>query len=187
MSTYNETVAFDAGQNKGRTVRSETEPVVVRLRRHGRILFMPSLALIGIATALGFFSEGFPELWMNLVFWIGLAFLLIVLWIFPLVVWLGNRVVITTRRVVIYRGVFTRSKQEVLFGRIHDVTVRQNAVQAVFGAGDLLLNTGAEKPIRLYDLPKANLVLSALTELVDSQAPLSAQLRRDDQRWTSEI
>ncbi|MEY4533476.1 MAG: hypothetical protein RI926_1245 [Actinomycetota bacterium] len=80
----------------------------------------------------------------------------------------------------------TRSKQEVLFGRIHDVTVRQNAVQAVFGAGDLLLNTGAETPIRLFDLPKANLVLSALSELVDSQTPLSAQLRRDDQRWTND-
>jgi hypothetical protein len=50
-----------------------------------------------------------------------------------------------------------------------------------------LLNTGAETPIRLYDLPKANLVLSALSELVDSHAPLSAQLRRDDQRWTSEF
>lgn len=87
---------------------------------------------------------------------------------------------------IIYRGIFTRTRQEVLFGRIHDVTVRQNAVQAVFGAGDLLLNTGAEKPIRLYDLPKANLVLSALTELVDKQSPLSAQLRRDDQRFTQD-
>jgi hypothetical protein len=37
--------------------------------------------------------------------------------------------------------------------------------------------------VRLYDLPKANLVLSAINELVDAQAPLSAQLRRDDARW----
>ena len=176
----NPTVAYEPAPTEA------AEPVVVRLRRHGRVLFMPTLALIGVATAWGFFSEGFPELWMNLVFWLLSALLVIVLWVFPLVTWLGNRVIITTRRVIIYRGIMTRTKQEVLYGRIHDVTVRQNAVQAVFGAGDLLLNTGAEAPIRLFDLPKANLVLSALSELVDSQAPLSAQLRRDDQRWTKE-
>lgn len=165
----------------------ESEPVVVRLRRHGRVLFMPTLAMIGIATAWGYFGAAFSELWMILVFWLLSALLLVVLWVFPLVTWLGNRVIITSRRVIIYRGIFTRSRQEVLFGRIHDVTVRQNAVQAIFGAGDLLLNTGAEKPIRLFDLPKANLVLSALTELVDKQAPLSAQLRRDDQRFTQDF
>ena len=174
------TVAFDPAPTEA------AEPVVVRLRRHGRVLFMPTMALIGIATAWGYFSMGFPELWMTLTFWLLSALLLIVLWVFPLVTWLGNRVIITTRRVIIYRGIFTRTRQEVLFGRIHDVTVRQNAVQAVFGAGDLLLNTGAEMPIRLYDLPKANLVLSALTELVDKQSPLSAQLRRDDQRFTQD-
>ncbi len=165
----------------------QSEPLVVRLRRHGRVLFMPTLALIGIATAWGYFGMAFQELWQVLAFWLTSALLLIVLWVFPLVTWLGNRVIVTTRRVVIYRGVLTRSRQEVLFSRIHDVTVRQNAVQAVFGAGDLLLNTGAEQPIRLHDLPKANLILSALTELVDTQSPLSAQLRRDDQRFTQDL
>lgn len=166
--------------------QTPAEPTVVRLRRHGRVLFMPTLALIGIATAIGLFSQGFPEVWMTITFWAVIGLLFIGLWLFPLIVWLGNRVILTTRRVIIYRGVFVRSRQEVLLSRIHDVTVRQNAVQAVFGAGDLLMNTGAEVPVRLHDLPKANLVLAALNELVEKQIPLSAQLRRDDQRFTGE-
>lgn len=166
---------------------TQAEPAIVRIRRHGRILVLPTLALIAVATVAGLFSNGFDELWMTITFWIVLAVLLVGLWVLPLVTWLGNRVIFTTRRVIIYRGIFVRSRQDVLLSRIHDVTVRQNAVQAIFGSGDVLMNTGAEQPIRLHDLPKANLVLAALTELVDKQTPLSAQLRKEDNRWTGEL
>ncbi len=159
------------------------EPVIARLRRHGRILFLPSLALIGVVTAAGVFAPKLSELWMIITFWVAAGLAVVGLWLIPLVAWLGNRVVLTSRRVIVYHGVLVRSRQEILFSRVHDLTVRQNAVQAVFGAGDVLLNTGAEKPVRLFDLPKANLVLSAMNELVDGQSPLSAQLRRDDARW----
>ena len=116
------------------------------------------------------------ETWQVIVFWILSTAALFGLWIIPLLWWLGNRVVITNRRVSIYRGLIVRHRQEILFSRMHDVTVRQNAVQAIYGAGDLLINTGAAEPVRLFDLPKANLVLSAMTELVDQQAPLARQL-----------
>jgi len=159
------------------------ETVIARLRRHGRILLLPALAFIGIVTAWGAIGPRLSELWQVILFWVLSLLALIGLWILPLIVWLGNRVVITSRRVIVHQGTLVRSRQEIMLSRIHDVTVRQNAVQAVFGTGDVLLNTGAEKPVRLFDLPKANLVLAVVNELVDSQAPLSAQLRRDDARW----
>ena len=164
-------------------VANEQEPVIARLQRHGRILLLPALAFVGVVTSWGAVAPRLTELWQVVVFWVVTVAALIGLWIVPLVAWLGNRVVLTSRRVIVHQGVLVRSRQEIMFSRIHDVTVRQNAVQAVFGTGDVLLNTGAEKPVRLYDLPKANLVLSAINELVDAQAPLSAQLRRDDARW----
>jgi membrane protein YdbS with pleckstrin-like domain len=159
------------------------EPVIARLRRHGRVLLLPALAFIGIVTAWGAVPPRLTELWQVVAFWIVTVGALIGLWIIPLVAWLGNRVVLTARRVIVHQGALVRSRQEIMLSRVHDVTVRQNAVQAVFGTGDVLLNTGAEKPVRLYDLPQANLVLSAINELVDAQAPLSSQLRRDNVRW----
>lgn len=164
-----------------------SEPTVVRLRRHGRILLLPTIALVVLGVVAGMFVNGFSEWWITMIFWIVIALGVVLLWLLPLITWLGNRVILTSRRVIIYRGVFVRSRQEIMLSRIYDLTVRQNAVQAVFGAGDLLLNTGAEVPIRLHDLPKANLVLSAMNELVEKQIPLSAQLRKDSQRWTGEI
>ncbi len=170
-------------------VKAETaEPTIARLRRHGRFLFMPTLALIGLAVAWGYFITGFPETWMTITFWIASGILAVFLFVFPLITWLGNRTIITSRRVIIYQGFFVRTRQEVLLSRIHDVTIRRNAFQGMFGAGDVLLNTGAAAPVRIYDIPNASLVLSALTELVDAQVPVSAKMRRDEARWgTAEI
>lgn len=159
--------------------------VIVRIRRHGRILVLPALAFVGIATAWGYFGRGFEQLWLSILFWLGSSLLVLVLWIWPYLTWLGNRVVITNRRVIIYHGIVVRSRQEIALSRIHDVTVRRHAIQVLFGSGDVLLNTGAHNPVRVHDLPQANLVLSALTELVDAQAPLSVAMRSGGTRWAS--
>lgn len=170
VPSYDDTVVVNPGG------RVPTEETITRLRRHGRVLFLPSLAFIGVLVSWGAVAPKLSELWVVIAFWVFTFAALIGLWLIPLLWWLGNRVVITTRRLTVYRGVMVRHRQEILFSRMHDVTVRQNAVQAVFGAGDVLINTGAQTPVRLHDLPKANLVLSALTELVDKQAPLSRHL-----------
>ena len=163
----------------------QAEPVVARLRRHGRVLVLPSLALIVLAGIAGYVPSLLTEEWMLILFWIVTSALVLLLWLLPLITWMGGRVIITTRRVIVYNGFLVRTRQEILCARIHDVTVRRTAVQGVFGSGDVLLNTGAEKPIRLRDLPKPNLVLSALTDLVEKNAPLRTQLRREDSRWNT--
>lgn len=162
------------------------EPVVARMRRHGRILVLPSVALIALAAVAGYVPSLLTENWIVTPFWIVLVFFVVMLWLVPLIAWLGNRVIITTRRVVVYNGFFVRTRQEILCARIQDVTVRRTADQSIFGSGDILLNTGAEKPIRLRDMPKPNLVSSALSDLVEKNVPLRTQLRRDDSRWNTD-
>ena len=166
--------------------KEQTEPTVARLRRHGRVLVFPALAFIGLAAAAGYVPSLLTEQWMAVSFWILLGLLVVFLWLLPLTTWLSGRVIITSRRVVVYSGFVVRTRQEIVCARIHDVTVRRTAIQGMFGSGDVLLNTGAEKPIRLRDLPKPNLVLSAVTDLVEKNAPLRTQLRRDDSRWNTD-
>ena len=180
MSNPSDTIAVDSRTSE------PAEPVVARLRRHGRILVFPSIALIVLAGAAGYVPSLLTEAWMVAPFWIVTIALAFVLWLLPLFTWMGSRVIITSRRVVVYNGLWVRTRQEILCARIHDVTVRRSAVQGIFGSGDVLLNTGAEKPIRLHDLPKPNLVLSALSDLVEKNAPLRTQLRREDSRWNTD-
>jgi len=180
MSNPTDTMAI------GSLTPEPVEPVVARLRRHGRILVFPSIALIVLAAVAGYVPSLLTEDWMLAPFWIVVVFLVLILWLVPLIAWMGSRVIITTRRVVVYHGFFVRSRQEILCARIHDVTVRRSPIQGMFGSGDVLLNTGAEKPIRLHDLPKPNLVLAALSDLVEKNIPLRTQLRRDDERWNTD-
>ena len=104
----------------------------------------------------------------------GLVILL--LWLLPLLNWLGRRYTITTRRIVLRRGFFVRVRQELLHSRGYDITVRKNALQSMFGSGDVRINTGLDHPVVLKDVPNADLVQGALHDLMErSINPIAAR------------
>jgi uncharacterized membrane protein YdbT with pleckstrin-like domain len=156
------------------------EAVVARLRPHGRALFWPSLALIAILAAAGYFYGSFDEPWQNLAV-LGAALLLALLfWLLPLLAWLGRHYTITTRRIVLRSGFFVRVRQELLHSRGYDVTVRKHALQSLFRSGDVLINTGLDHPVVLRDVPSADLVQAALHDLMElSQNPVAARRQQE--------
>lgn len=159
----------------------DSERVVARLRPHGRAMFWPSLLLVAVCGALGYFGGVFPEQWENVALFAGAALLIVLLWLLPLLAWLGKRYVITTRRIVIRRGLFVRTRQELLHSRGYDITVRKNGLQSMFGCGDLLINTGLEHPVALWDVPSADLVQSALHDLMEASLnPIAARRQAAD-------
>ena len=61
------------------------------------------------------------------------------------------------------------------------MTVRQNGLQSLFGCGDVLVNTGLDRPVRLRDVPSADLVQSALHDLMEgSLNPIAARRQAAD-------
>ncbi|QEO08644.1 PH domain-containing protein [Protaetiibacter larvae] len=163
------------------TVQPET--VVARLRSHGRALFWPCVVLIADVAALGFFGGTFPEPWQNWAVLGGAVLVAIVLFLLPLLAWLGRNYTITTRRIVIRGGLFVRTRQELLHSRSYDVTVRKAGLQALFGSGDIRINTGLEHPVVLRDVPGASLVQSTLHDLMElSINPVAARRQREQSR-----
>ena len=149
------------------------ERVIAKLRRHGGALVWPALAFIVLTSAGGFTLGYLPETWMQLALWIAYLALVIALVILPWMSWLASTVVITTHRIIISQGLFNRSRREILLLRVQDVSVRRSAGQMIFGAGDLLLGVGAQEPVRIHALPRPNLVLAAITELLHGVTPRS--------------
>jgi uncharacterized membrane protein YdbT with pleckstrin-like domain len=143
------------------------EAVVARLRPHARVLALPTIGLLAILAATGYFFGGFREPWANIAVLAGGAGLSILIFVIPFLGWLAHGYTITTRRVVIRQGLMVRTRQELLHSRGYDVTVRQNGLQQVFGSGDVLINTGLDRPVVLHDVPSAALVQSALHELME--------------------
>lgn len=155
---------------------NETEHLVASMRSHGRAMFWPTVVLIGSLGATSYFYGRLPELWQNIVILITGVLLIVALWLLPFLAWLGRRYTITTRRIVLRRGFFVRVRQELLHSRGYDVTVRKNALQSVFGSGDVQINTGLEHPVVLRDVPGADIVQGALHDLMErSLNPIAAR------------
>ena len=154
------------------------ERVIARLRPHARALALPSLALIALAGGSTYLAFTLDELWMRLLA-LGVGVLLVaLLWLLPLLRWLSTQYVVTTRRIVLSRGLFVRTRSEVLLSRGHDVTLRRSGLQGAFRSGDVLLNTGLDRPIVLRDVPRADLVQAALGDVMEASTTSIPVVRR---------
>jgi uncharacterized membrane protein YdbT with pleckstrin-like domain len=156
------------------------ETVVARLRPHGRALFWPTVALVLIVGATTYFFGRFAEDWENLALLVAAALLVLVLWLVPLLLWLGRNYTITTRRIILRSGFFVRIRQELLHSRGYDVTVRKTGLQTVFRSGDVQINTGLEHPVVLRDVPSPDLVQAALHDLMEANQNVIATHRQQD-------
>lgn len=162
------------------------EAVVARFRSHARALALPCIALVAAASAVGFFYGSFPETWQNLAVLAGGALVALFLWLAPLLAWLGRNYTITTRRIILRSGFLVRVRQELLHSRGYDVTVRKNALQSIFGSGDVSINTGLERPVVLRDVPSADLVQGALHELMERSINAVSARRQAEQSAPSD-
>lgn len=163
------------------------ESVVARLRPHSRALFFPTVALLADIGAVSYFAGSLPEEWMNLLVLAAGAVIALLLFAVPVVRWLSQNDTITTRRVVIRSGILVRSRQELLHSRGYDVTVRQAGLQLLFRSGDVLINTGNEHPVVLRDVPNADLVQSALHDLMEASVnPIAARRQHDQPSYPGE-
>jgi uncharacterized membrane protein YdbT with pleckstrin-like domain len=162
------------------------EAIVARLRPHVRALFWPTVLLVSVAAALGFFSGMLTESWQVIAAIGAGLFLVVIGWLLPLCAWLARNYTITTRRIVLRSGVFVRLRQELLHSRGYDVTVRKNSLQSLFGSGDVQVNTGLERPIVLRDVPSADLVQAALHDLMEGNQNSTASRRQREQSQASD-
>ncbi|MGV8896796.1 MAG: PH domain-containing protein [Rhodoglobus sp.] len=153
------------------SVHPDRESVIVRLRPHSRALFWPTVLLVIVAGAVGYVAGLAAEQWQVIMVFAAAALLVIIGWFFPLCRWLSRRYTITTRRIVVRRGIFIRTKQELLHSRAHDVTLRRGALQSVFRSGDVILNAGQHNPVVLRDVPSAALVQEVLHDLIEGSQP----------------
>lgn len=149
------------GEN--RRVPAGEERVIARMRPHGRALVVPVLVLwLGVALAALLLDRIDWAFW-NIAVLTVTAIVLVLLTVVPTLAWLSRGFTFTTERVIIRTG-FGGTRRETMLSRVHDVTVRRRGLQALFGAGDVLLSTGGDRAVILPDVPLAPLVQRMLSE-----------------------
>jgi len=155
---------------------TDAERVIATLHSHGRALVWPTIFLIADAGAASYLFGVFDQSWQKLATVACAVLVALLLWLFPLLLWLARRYTITSRRLVLRRGFFVRTRQELLHSRGYDVSVRKNAIKSVFGSGDILIHTGSDQPLVLRDVPMVNLVQRSLHDLMEGALnPIAAR------------
>lgn len=146
------------------------ERVVVHRHPHWKRLIGPFVLFVlstGVAGILAGVVEA-PDLdptargalWIAIAVAWGCAFI----WLFlrPLVAWRSTHFVLTDRRVMFRHGVLTRSGLDVPIRRINTVEFRHGLLDRMLRTGTLVIESAADEPLALHDIPRVERVHALL-------------------------
>lgn len=121
--------------NTSESTISETE--FATLRRHGSSLVMPVL-LLGVLAAVFFFLDPrLPEAWQHQVLLGAVLVAVFLLWLVPSIRYFTNRYVISSNRIVIYRGLTNKVLDQVSWNEISGVSVSKSLISL---SGDIQIH-----------------------------------------------
>ncbi|PSL38767.1 PH (Pleckstrin Homology) domain-containing protein [Labedella gwakjiensis] len=162
-------MTFEQHAQAGAAARAAgaTEQVVARMHRNARVLFLPAVLFIALAGGVVYLLGVAEETWQLIggLVTAGLLFLFGVL--IPFLFWLTRSYTLTTKRLIVRHGLFTRTRREVLHSRGYAVTLKRGPFQTIAGSGTIIVDSGNDRPLVLADVPGAVLVQSTLHELVE--------------------
>ena len=151
------------------------EEVVLDLHPHWKRLLLPSLlvpVVIGLATFVFFEvpsgSVRTPLRWAIVV----VAVLVLLRWsAWPFVRWQTTRYVLTTRRVVIRQGVFSRSGRDIPLTRVNDVSFQHSLLERMLRCGTLTIESAGEHgQVILPEVPTVERVQREVLERAEAEA-----------------
>jgi uncharacterized membrane protein YdbT with pleckstrin-like domain len=150
----------------------EGEQVVMHKHPHWKMLVVPVLVLL-FAVALGTFLAAVvrEQSWAPWA-WLVLAVLVVALVVrgtmLPVLRWRTTHFVVTTHRVLVREGVFTRQGIDIPLSRINSVQFRHTLLERIVGSGTLIIESASDEPLEFDDVPGVQTVHALLySEVAD--------------------
>ena len=156
-------------------VLTQNEKVVRSIHPHWLTVFIPVIAAIFIVAIAIFISWITPnERSWNIAQWAIVALAVILLIAFtavPFLRWRTTHYVITTHRVMVRRGILSKSGKDIALSKITDVSFNQSLWDRIIRAGSLHIESAGDSPDEnLKNIPNSNEVKQLLNRLVDEDA-----------------
>lgn len=150
---------------------ADDEEVLVDLRPHWVFLAGPSaLTAVAVAAAVTVAVE-FPSAPVGLAGVLAAMIAVPALWLTGRVVrWLSISLVVTTTRIVLRHGVFSRDVVQVRLQRVAEVHCRQSLVERVIGSGRLVIELVGDQPLALDDVRRPRALQRVITRQLDEVA-----------------
>ncbi len=80
----------------------------------------------------------------------------------PLVRWRTTHFVVTTHRLMVREGVFTRTGIDIPMSRINSVRFRHGLLDRILGCGTLVVESASDEPLEFDDIPQVERVHTLL-------------------------
>lgn len=161
---------------------SQDEVVVRHMHTHIKTL-LPAInveVILLIAAAVGsFYVPAEARYWALPTIWLAVIALSVPLFIAPWVRWWMTTYTVTTKRVITRSGVLRRTGHDLPLTRISDIQIEKDVDDRIFGCGTLALQTSANDPLLLHDVPKVEMVQVEISNLLfhDVQGAIDADPR----------
>ncbi len=152
-------------------VLANDEKVVRHLHPHWLSVAMPAAVAGLLVVAAAVVALVTPDTGTgNVIQWIvvAIAVVAVLAVLPPLVGWRSTHYVITTHRVMVRRGVLTKSGKDITLSKITDVSFRQSLLDRIIGAGSLHIESAGDSPDEdLASVPNSDEVQQLINRLVD--------------------
>ena len=157
---------------------AEDEEVVLRLHPHWKMLVRPVLVFL-VTVGVGAYLAAITDTAGVRYAIAGIVALVLVLFtVAPFLRWRTTHFVVTTHRVLIRRGILSRSGRDVPLSRINDVSFEHSFFERMLGCGTLVVESAGERgQVVLADVPRVERVQGQLYQLMEDDSE-----RRDAQR-----
>ena len=158
---------------------SQDEVVVRHMHTHIKTLLpaiIVEVLLVGAAAVGSFYVPEDSRYWALPTIWIAVLLLSIPLILVPWIKWITTTYTVTTKRVITRKGIIKRTGHDLPLTRISDIQIEKDFDDRIFGCGSLALQTSADDPLLLGDVPKVETMQVEISNLLfhDIQGALDA-------------
>ncbi|MBW3067978.1 PH domain-containing protein [Actinomyces sp. 594] len=149
---------------------SKDEVVVRHMRTHPKVLLWRIIVLLTLLTAGAVASVLLPDAdWRTgvvIALWVVILVALAPLFILPWLRWLATTYTVTSKRVITRAGILNKTGHDLPLSRISDVQQERTITDRLFGCGSLSLQTSADEPLVLVDVPDVEMVQVEIANLL---------------------
>jgi uncharacterized membrane protein YdbT with pleckstrin-like domain len=161
-------------------VLTSDEKVEKSLHPHWRTVIGPfviGLILVAVAVYVAYLTP--DDTRGNWIQWIVVAIAVLVgipLVIIPILEWRTSHYVITTHRVMVRKGILSKSGKDITLSKITDVSFTQTPLDRMLGSGTLSIESAGDSPNEDFQaIPRSDRIQQLLNHLIDQDANRRAQ------------
>ena len=161
---------------------SRDEVVVRHMHTHIKVLlwrFNVEILLLVVGVVASVMAPTTWQPWGILAIWVAILVVSVPLLLLPWLQWYMRTYTITTKRIITRSGIVSRVGHDLPLTRISDIQLDKDVADRFFGCGTLALQTSADDPLLLHDVPHVETVHVEISNLIfdDTQGAIDADPR----------